>query len=1013
EIVVWDLQSGQLVRTIANQPAVQALVFRPGTGTLISGSSDALVRFWDIETGSLRHTLAEHAEPITSISLSADGRRMASTSARQKKDYTWEGETLVWDLADLTLIRKLPGIRSVAIDPSGLRLAYRATEARTANGKTAQYSFVRLEPISATDQADADAIEFDAGVCTFSPDRSHIALSHDGIEIWSLAEKQRRFHFRVYGGMQLAFSPDGARVAYAVHGTDRVRDRSPDSVVVRNLQTGARERIFPWYQSRITGVAFTPDGLSLVTTDAENVKVWDISPTADPTDEILKQIRQMNVGPRDWPQWGGSWSKVNAPAGDHIPTTWKLGTIDSQTGAWRRDGSQNVKWAAQLGSQTYGNPVVANGRVFVGTNNGNGYLKRYPNRVDLGVLLCFDEATGEFLWQHSNEKLPTGRVHDWPLQGVCSTPSVDGDRLWYVTNRGEVVCLDTQGFADGEDDGPVQGVRRRLFAVLSDLGRSANAGAQQSSTLEEQALQMHLSSLRLSAPLGWTMWRKLPNLNAWELLKDRLDPNTRRVTGKTVVARVAIEEGEMRVWSVSDDVVGEQLAAVSVDLVAGLDAGNPGEALRRLLAVRSINLPTECAVEITEPGRAWRIRNLPSLGIELYLRREGAALVCEAEILNREHEADVVWKLDMMSALGVSQHNMSNCSPLIVGDWLFVCTSNGVDEGHQHIPAPNAPSFIALDRWTGKVLWTDNSPGTNILHAQWASPSYGVFGGQPQVIFPGGDGWVYSFDPRGDGQGHSKLLWKFDGNFKDSKYLLGGRSTRNHIIAFPAIYDGLVYIVMGEDPEHGEGPGCLWCLDPAKGTGGVDISESLAVDAEGHPIPHRRLQAVDSARGEKAIPNPNSAVVWRYTAQDRNGDGVIVFEEEFHRSLSVPVIKDDILYVADFSGLFHCLNAKTGKVYWTYDMFAACWNSALLVDGKVFIGDEDGDLAIFRHSPDPEKAMKKGEPWFGEPNLSTSIYMTPIVANNVLYIATKSMLYAIQQPKVDAPFDPLPEEEMP
>ena len=90
--------------------------------------------------------------------------------------------------------------------------------------------------------------------------------------------------------------------------------------------------------------------------------------------------------------------------------------------------------------------MVANGQVYVGSNNGAGYLKRYPARIDLGVLLCFNEADGKFLWQHSNEKLPTGRVHDWPMQGVCATPLVEGKRLWYVTNRGEVVCLDTEAF---------------------------------------------------------------------------------------------------------------------------------------------------------------------------------------------------------------------------------------------------------------------------------------------------------------------------------------------------------------------------------------------------------------------------------------------------------------------------------------------------------------------------------------------------------------------------------------
>ena len=67
----------------------------------------------------------------------------------------------------------------------------------------------------------------------------------------------------------------------------------------------------------------------------------------------------------------------------------------------------------------------------------------------------------------------------------------------------------------------------------------------------------------------------------------------------------------------------------------------------------------------------------------------------------------------------------------------------------------------------------------------------------------------------------------------------------------------------------------------------------------------------------------------------------------------------------------------------------------MLVDGKVYVGDEDGDIVIFNHSADPEIALPKGAP-VAEINLVTSIYSTPIVANNVLYIATTNMLYAIQ-----------------
>jgi len=118
-----------------------------------------------------------------------------------------------------------------------------------------------------------------------------------------------------------------------------------------------------------------------------------------------------------------------------IPTTWDVKT------------KKNVKWMAQLGSQSYGNPVVAGGQVYAGTNNE---LVRNPKEPgDRGVLMCFRESDGKFLWQHANEKLAAGRALDWPFQGVCSSPLVEGDRLYYVTNRCEVMCLDTHGDGNG------------------------------------------------------------------------------------------------------------------------------------------------------------------------------------------------------------------------------------------------------------------------------------------------------------------------------------------------------------------------------------------------------------------------------------------------------------------------------------------------------------------------------------------------------------------------------------
>jgi len=519
-------------------------------------------------------------------------------------------------------------------------------------------------------------------------------------------------------------------------------------------------------------------------------------------------------GAAAWNQWGGSPARNNTPAAKNLPIEWEPGQFDPDTGAWKPDTSRNVAWVAQLGSQTYGNPVVAAGKVYVGTNNGKGWVQRYPASVDLGCLLCFDDRNGAFLWQDSSEKLPTGRVHDWPLQGICCSPLAEGDRLWYVTSRGEVKCLDTEGFRDGENDGPFNG-----------------------------------------------------------------------------------------------------------------------------------------------------------------------------EKVQASEEADVVWVLDMMKELGVSQHNMCSCSVTAVGDLLFVNTSNGVDEGHINLPNASAPSFLCLDKRDGTLLWADGTPGANVLHGQWSSPAYGEFAGVPQVIFGGGDGWAYGFDARGE-NGKAKLLWRFDCNPKESKYVLGGRADRNHIIGTPVVEDGLVYVAVGEDPEHGEGVGHLWCIDPTKrGDTSPELAFSLKDPAT--PLPHRRNQAVIKEDGEVARPNPNSAAVWHYPGFDADGNGKLGFEETMHRTCGTVAIKDGLLFVADFSGLFHCLDVKTGKPLWTHDMLAASWGSPLIADGKVYIGDEDGDISIFELSR--EKNL------LGEINMGNSVYSTPIAVGDTLYIANKSHLFAIRE----------------
>ena len=132
------------------------------------------------------------------------------------------------------------------------------------------------------------------------------------------------------------------------------------------------------------------------------------------------------AGAGDWPMWGGTPVRNMVSPMTGLPTSWDI------------KAGKNVKWVAKLGSQSYGNPVVANGVVLVGTNNE---LLRDPKQAgDRGVLMAFRESDGEFLWQATHEKLSSGRVNDWPFQGVASSPLVMGERVYYVNNRAEVIC---------------------------------------------------------------------------------------------------------------------------------------------------------------------------------------------------------------------------------------------------------------------------------------------------------------------------------------------------------------------------------------------------------------------------------------------------------------------------------------------------------------------------------------------------------------------------------------------
>jgi outer membrane protein assembly factor BamB len=465
----------------------------------------------------------------------------------------------------------------------------------------------------------------------------------------------------------------------------------------------------------------------------------------------------------DWPIWGGSASRNMVGAERGLPQEF---AFDENNPA----ANKNVKWTATIGTQSYGNPTVARGRVLLGTNNQPGQVAE--RQGDAGIVMCLDEQTGKLLWQLVSPKLAVGDVSDFEQVGNCSSPSVDGDRVYIVTNRCEVMCLDLKGLTDG-NDGPFTG------------------------------------------------------------------------------------EGQY---------------------VAG-----PGNAAVDLL-------PTD---------------------------------------------ADILWAYDMRDALGVFPNMMTSSSVLVIADRLYATTSNGRDWTDVHIPSPNAPALICLDKRTGELLGAERCGiSSRTLKCNWSSPAYGVANGREMVIFGADDGFCYAFDPV-PVDGVLKELWRIECNPPEN------RAEKEHtpkgpngILATPVFHEGRVYVMIGQDPEAGEGSGALTCIDAASGT-----------------------------------------QLW--------------MNKQIGRSISTVAVAEGLVYAAELGGKVYALDARSGEQIWKHDAEGTIWGSPLVADGRVYVGTEDSTLWVL--SAGREKNV------LADLRMDGAVLSTPVAANGVLYVMTSHTLVAAQQ----------------
>ena len=340
-----------------------------------------------------------------------------------------------------------------------------------------------------------------------------------------------------------------------------------------------------------------------------------------------------------------------------------------------------------------------------------------------------------------------------------------------------------------------------------------------------------------------------------------------------------------------------------------------------------------------------------------------------------EADGDIIWRFDIPRELSVAPHDVASCSVVVHDGVVYTSTSNGVGKDHPAgLLKPLAPSFIALDKLTGKLLAVDDvNMGKDIWHAQWSSPSIGKVGDKTLILLGGGDGVCYAFEAfssarqrRGDKPGLLKTAWSYDCNprhyrFRDGKeipYYNGDvRKFKNlrrrrqdttgfnpgdgsyvgpsQIIATPVFCNDRVYISIGQDPAHGYGVGMLHCIDATK-------------------------------RGDIT----GSGRVWTY--------------DKICRTICTVAVAGGLVYAADLEGRLHCLDAETGEVYWVHDTKHETWGGPLIADGRIYLTTK---LSFWVLAEGKTKRTLFSSRQGSE--------CAPIAANGAIYAVLRDRLYAL------------------
>jgi sugar lactone lactonase YvrE len=253
------------------------VAFGPDGKQILSGSSDATIKLWDISSGREIKTFRGHVSAVTSVAFSPDGRQIISGSS--------DTTAKLWDVSSGREVRTFSGdlssVNSVAFSPDGKQILYGLN-----NGKfylwdmSINYIIDELRRRAVTSVA-------------FSPDGiQQITSSANGVSLWTISH-DHAVNRGAFGSIDdpldattsVAFSPGGRLI---ISGSRDATIKFWDESMIRKKPR--KIGIFQGHSQRVNSVAFSPDGRQILSgSDDQTIKLWDI--VANVSDEDLNLKR--------------------------------------------------------------------------------------------------------------------------------------------------------------------------------------------------------------------------------------------------------------------------------------------------------------------------------------------------------------------------------------------------------------------------------------------------------------------------------------------------------------------------------------------------------------------------------------------------------------------------------------------------------------------------------------------------------------------------------------------------